>query len=155
MRIGLYPGTFYPITLGHADIIKRAMILVDRLVIGVAINRDKGPFFGLEERVAMVDAECRCDRRRHRGRDRRAPVREPADRLRPRRYEFQMALANKKLLPDADTVFLTTNAENMYLSSSLVRQIASLGGDISPFVPEEIRDEIEARLQKTEDPEKN
>lgn len=62
-------------------------------------------------------------------------------------YEFQMALANKKLLPDADTLFLTTNAENMYLSSSLVRQIASLGGDISPFVPEKIREEIRVRLQ--------
>ena len=58
MRIGLYPGTFDPITLGHIDIIQRAMALVDRLVIGVAINRDKGPLFNLEERVAMVEAEC-------------------------------------------------------------------------------------------------
>jgi pantetheine-phosphate adenylyltransferase len=57
MRIGLYPGTFDPITLGHVDIIQRAMALVDRLVIGVAINRDKGPLFSLEERVAMVEAE--------------------------------------------------------------------------------------------------
>ena len=59
MRIGLYPGTFDPITLGHVDIIERAMALVDRLVIGVAINRDKGPLFCLEDRVAMVEAECR------------------------------------------------------------------------------------------------
>ena len=58
MRIGLYPGTFDPVTLGHVDIIQRAMALVDRLVIGVAINRDKGPLFSLEERVAMVGAEC-------------------------------------------------------------------------------------------------
>ena len=58
MRIGLYPGTFDPITLGHVDIIRRACSLVDRLVIGVAINRDKGPLFSLEERVAMVEAEC-------------------------------------------------------------------------------------------------
>jgi pantetheine-phosphate adenylyltransferase len=58
MRIGLYPGTFDPITLGHTDIIQRALALVDRLVIGVAINRDKGPMFSLEERVAMVQAEC-------------------------------------------------------------------------------------------------
>ena len=58
MRIGLYPGTFDPITLGHIDIIQRALLLVDRLVIGVAINRDKGPLFTLEERVAMVEAEC-------------------------------------------------------------------------------------------------
>ncbi|MDO5529034.1 MAG: pantetheine-phosphate adenylyltransferase, partial [Paracoccus sp. (in: a-proteobacteria)] len=59
MRIGLYPGTFDPITLGHTDIIRRAMVLVDRLVIGVAINRDKGPLFSLDERVAMVEHECR------------------------------------------------------------------------------------------------
>ena len=58
MRIGLYPGTFDPITLGHVDIIRRATVLVDRLVIGVAINHDKGPLFSLEERVAMVEAEC-------------------------------------------------------------------------------------------------
>ena len=58
MRIGLYPGTFDPITLGHIDIIRRAPALVDRLVIGVAINRDKGPLFSLEERVAMIEAEC-------------------------------------------------------------------------------------------------
>ena len=59
MRIGLYPGTFDPITLGHVDIIRRATALVDRLVIGVAINRDKGPLFSLEERVAMIEAECK------------------------------------------------------------------------------------------------
>ena len=58
MRIGLYPGTFDPITLGHLDIINRAALLVDRLVIGVAINRDKGPLFSLEDRVAMIEAEC-------------------------------------------------------------------------------------------------
>ncbi len=59
MRIGLYPGTFDPVTLGHLDIIERATVLVDRLVIGVAINRDKGPLFPLDERVAMIEAECR------------------------------------------------------------------------------------------------
>ena len=58
MRIGLYPGTFDPITLGHIDIIRRAAVLVDRLVIGVAINRDKGPLFSLEERVEMIEEEC-------------------------------------------------------------------------------------------------
>ena len=58
MRVGLYPGTFDPITLGHVDIIRRASMLVDRLVIGVAINRDKGPLFSLEERVVMIEAEC-------------------------------------------------------------------------------------------------
>lgn len=84
MRIGLYPGTFDPVTLGHVDIIQRAMALVDRLVIGVAINRDKGPLFNLEERVAMISGRMRRHRRQDRRRDHRPPVREPADRLRPR-----------------------------------------------------------------------
>ena len=82
MRIGLYPGTFDPITLGHVDIIRRACSLVDRLVIGIAINRDKGPLFDLEERVAMVEAECAPIGARRRRRDRGASVREPADPLR-------------------------------------------------------------------------
>ena len=74
MRIGLYPGTFDPITFGHTDIIRRACSLVDRLVIGIAINADKGPLFRLDERVAMVEAQCAACARRGR-RDRRAPVR--------------------------------------------------------------------------------
>lgn len=82
MRIGLYPGTFDPITLGHVDIIRRAAVLVDRLVIGVAINRDKGPLFDLGERVAMIEEEAEKTLGRDRHRDRRAPVREPADQLR-------------------------------------------------------------------------
>ena len=86
MRIGLYPGTFDPITLGHVDIIRRACSLVDRLVIGIAINRDKGPMFDLEERVAMVEAECAPIGRGLRHRDRGASVREPADPLRRRTW---------------------------------------------------------------------
>jgi pantetheine-phosphate adenylyltransferase len=149
MRIGLYPGTFDPVTLGHTDIIQRAMALVDRLVIGVAINRDKGPLFTLEERVAMVEAECAAitaDRRR----DRRASVREPADRLRPRcgggdhhprpargggfrvripdgRHEPRARRQHRDGVPDG-------RRRRQAIASKLVKEIARLGGDVSKFV---------------------
>lgn len=154
MRIALYPGTFDPITLGHVDIIRRACTLVDRLVIGIAINRDKGPLFSLEERLAMVEAQCAilaeatgteivahpfenllidC------ARDVGASIivrglRAVAD----FEYEFQMVGMNRKLDPEIDTVFLMADAEWQAIASKLVKEIARLGGDVSHFVPPEI-----------------
>ncbi|MBY6200475.1 pantetheine-phosphate adenylyltransferase [Maritalea mobilis] len=151
MRTGLYPGTFDPITLGHVDIIKRACKLVDKLVIGVAINRDKGPLFDLEERVAMVEAECAklsektgteivahpfenllidC------ARDVGAEIiirglRAVAD----FEYEFQMVGMNRFLDSDIVTVFLMAEADRQPIASKLVKEIARLGGDVSHFVP--------------------
>jgi pantetheine-phosphate adenylyltransferase len=151
MRIGLYPGTFDPITYGHTDIIRRACVLVDRLVIGVAINRDKGPLFDLEERVAMVGQECRgigadcgveilvhpfenllidC------ARDVGAQIivrglRAVSD----FEYEFQMVGMNRALSDDVETVFLMADANYQAIASRLVKEIARLGGDISGFVP--------------------
>lgn len=150
MRIGLYPGTFDPITLGHADIIKRAMILVDRLVIGVAINRDKGPLFTLEERVAMVEDECRAIAQATGGeivvhpfenllidcaRDVGARViirglRAVAD----FEYEFQMVGMNRAMDDSVETVFLMADARRQAIASKLVKEIARLGGDVSKFV---------------------
>lgn len=150
MRTGLYPGTFDPITLGHVDIIKRACKLVDKLVIGVAINRDKGPLFTLEERVGMVEAECAkmtemfgttivahpfdnllidC------ARDVGAEIiirglRAVAD----FEYEFQMVGMNRKLDDSINTVFLMAEAEHQAIASKLVKEIARLKGDVSPFV---------------------
>ena len=150
MRIGLYPGTFDPITLGHIDIIQRAAMLVDRLVIGVAINRDKGPLFTLEERVALIEAECAvlsvktgteivahpfenllidC------ARDVKAQVivrglRAVAD----FEYEFQLVGMNRALNPEIETVFLDPAEHLSYISSTLVREIAFFEGDISKFV---------------------
>lgn len=153
-RIGLYPGTFDPITNGHIDIIRRAATLVDRLVIGVAINRDKGPLFSLEERVAMIEAEC-------------APlargsaieiVVHPFENLlihcaaevgasmiiRGLRavsdfeYEFQMVGMNRALDDRIETVFLMADAHHQAIASRLVKEIARLGGDISGFVPEAV-----------------
>ncbi len=151
MRIGLYPGTFDPITLGHRDIISRACSLVDKLVIGVAINRDKGPLFTLEERVAMIEADCAaiaadCDTE---------IVVHPFENLlidcatdvgaqviiRGLRavsdfeYEFQMVGMNRAMNDEIETVFLMADAPYQAIASRLVKEIARLGGDISSFVP--------------------
>ena len=149
-RVGLYPGTFDPVTLGHADIIRRSMNLVDRLVIGVAINRDKGPLFSLDERVAMLEAEC-------------APIAAKADveiEVRPFEnllmsfaeevgagliirglravadfeYEFQMVGMNRALNDRIELVFLMADPHHQAIASKLVKEIARLGGDISKFV---------------------
>ena len=163
MRIGLYPGTFDPITLGHVDIITRAMALVDRLVIGVAINRDKGPLFDLEERVAMVDAERAAIKARTGGeilvhpfenllidcaRDVGASVivrglRAVAD----FEYEFQMVGMNRALDSSIETVFLMADARRQAIASKLVKEIARLGGDVSKFVTPPVHAALRARLR--------
>jgi pantetheine-phosphate adenylyltransferase len=158
MRVGLYPGTFDPVTLGHVDIIQRAMALVDRLVIGVAINRDKGPLFSLEERVAMIEAECAGITARCGGeivvhpfenllidcaRDVGAGViirglRAVAD----FEYEFQMVGMNRALDASIETVFLMADARRQAIASKLVKEIARLGGDVSKFVTPSVRDAL-------------
>ena len=149
MRIALYPGTFDPLTLGHSDIIRRSCALVDRLVIGVAINRDKGPLFTLDERVAMIEAEFSgrkihgCDIVVHPfenllidcARDVGATVivrglRAVAD----FEYEFQMVGMNRALDASIETVFLMADARRQAIASKLVKEIARLGGDVSKFV---------------------
>ncbi|MDS9468666.1 pantetheine-phosphate adenylyltransferase [Paracoccus sp. MBLB3053] len=161
MRIGLYPGTFDPITLGHLDIIQRALALVDRLVIGVAINRDKGPLFPLDERVEMVQRECNDITQRFGGeivvhpfenllidcaRDVGASVivrglRAVAD----FEYEFQMVGMNRALDASIETVFLMADARRQAIASKLVKEIARLGGDVSKFVTPAVRDALISR----------
>lgn len=163
MRIGLYPGTFDPITLGHVDIIQRAMALVDRLVIGVAINRDKKPLFDLEERVAMVQAECDQIASRTGGeivvhpfenllidcaRDVGAQVivrglRAVAD----FEYEFQMVGMNRALDATIETVFMMADARRQAIASKLVKEIARLGGDVSKFVTPPIQQALADRFR--------
>ena len=161
MRIGLYPGTFDPVTLGHIDIIGRAARLVDRLVIGVAINRDKGPLFPLEERVAMVEAECRplaaatgveiiahpfenllvdCARDVGAGVIIRG-LRAVAD----FEYEFQMVGMNRALDARIETVFLMADAQRQAIASKLVKEIARLGGDVGKFVPPAVATALRAK----------
>lgn len=162
MRTGLYPGTFDPVTLGHLDIINRASALVDRLVIGVAINRDKGPLFSLEERVSMLEAECEklfkingveyvvypfenllidC------ANDVGASVivrglRAVAD----FEYEFQMVGMNRALDSSIETVFLMAEARHQAIASKLVKEIARLGGDVSKFVSSDVEAALQEKL---------
>jgi len=162
MRVGLYPGTFDPITLGHIDIIQRATALVDRLVIGVAINRDKGPLFSLEERVGMIEAVCGpiaertgveivvwpfenllidCARDVDAGIIVRG-LRAVAD----FEYEFQMVGMNRRLDDSIETVFLMAGAEHQAIASKLVKEIARLGGDVSKFVTPAVRGALQSKF---------
>ena len=147
-RVGLYPGTFDPMTNGHLDIIGRAVKLVDRLVIGVAINEGKGPMFTLEERVAIIQQETAHLTRiaeihvqpfegllMHYARDIGAGIivrglRAVAD----FEYEFQMTAMNQQLDRDIETVFLMADPRHQAVASRLVKEIAKLGGDVSKFV---------------------
>ena len=162
MRIGLYPGTFDPVTHGHLDIINRATQLVDRLVIGVAINRDKGPLFNLEQRVAMLEAECTEVAARSGteivvhpfenllidcARDVGAGViirglRAVAD----FEYEFQMVGMNRAMDASIETVFLMADARRQAIASKLVKEIARLGGDVQKFVPARVNDALRDRF---------
>jgi len=163
MRIGLYPGTFDPVTLGHVDIIRRACSLVDKLVIGIAINRDKGPLFNLEERVAMIEAECAvlsgetgCEIVAHPfenllidcAKDVGAGIiirglRAVAD----FEYEYQMVGMNRQLDNSIETVFLMAEAQHQAIASKLVKEIARLGGDVSKFVTPSVERALKERLK--------
>lgn len=158
MRIGLYPGTFDPITLGHIDIINRASMLVDRLVIGVAINRDKSPLFNLDERVKMIEVECSSLGKKTGteiiahpfenllvdcANDVNASVifrglRAVAD----FEYEFQMVGMNRALNDSIETVFLMAEAKHQAIASKLVKEIVRLGGDVSKFVTPTVKKQL-------------
>ena len=164
MRVGLYPGTFDPITLGHIDIIRRAASLVDKLVIGVAINRDKGPLFTLEERVALIEDECAALARETGieivvhpfenllidcAKDVGAGIiirglRAVAD----FEYEYQMVGMNRQLNNQIETVFLMAEAQHQAIASKLVKEIARLGGDITKFVTPRVANELLQRFPR-------
>lgn len=159
MKIAVCPGSFDPVTLGHVDILTRASKLFDKVIVLVSINPLKSASFTAEERVMMIKEVTKnienievdvssgllADYLKQTG---AYAIVKGLRAVSDFEYEFQMALANKKLYADAETVFLTTSAENMYLSSSVVKQIASFGGDISHFVPHEILNIIKSRLIK-------
>ena len=156
----VYPGTFDPVTNGHLDVIRRALVLFDELIVGVAVNPEKRPLFPVEERVAMLRQATR----------RWAPaVRvEPFDRLvvafarghRARvilrglrmlsdfEYEFQMALTNRKLDPRIETLFLMPSEEHAYLSSRLIKEAAALGADVRKFVPAAVAVRLRQRRRR-------
>ncbi len=159
MKIAICPGSFDPITLGHLDIIERAASIFDQIIVLVVRNSSKQNFaFTIEERVDFIR---RCTThlqnvtvdsyegllvdyaRKHGAVALVKGLRAVTD----YDYEFQQALTNKRLNPDVETVFLTANSTNMFLSSSIVKEVCRLGGDISSFVPDEIHDDIYSRCK--------
>ena len=157
--IALCPGSFDPVTIGHLDIITRASHMFYKVIVVVAANSSKNCSITPEERVELIK-KCIPNLENvsvvnYGGllADYAADVGATAivkglRAMSDFEYEFQMALTNKKLNPNVETLFLTTAAENMYLSSSMVKQIASMGGDISSFVPEVIKQDIINRIKK-------
>jgi pantetheine-phosphate adenylyltransferase len=159
-RIAVCPGSFDPVTYGHLDIISRAAKIFDKVIVLVSANLEKRPAFTLTERLLLIEQvtqqyknvvidileeELLADYVRRVGAD---AIVKGLRAVSDFEYEFQMALGNKKLCPEAETLFLTAAADNMYLSSSIVKQIAALGGDISSFVPPEIQPVIAGRLRR-------
>lgn len=157
MKKAIYPGSFDPVTNGHIDVIKRASKLFDHLVVGVLINSSKNPLFSIDERVNMLveifkDYDnieivsfkgllvdyCHENNITTIVRGLRAVT--------DFEYELQIAQTNRVIAPDIDTIFLTTSLEYAYLSSSIVKEIASYGGNIHPLVPEYVVDKIRKKL---------
>ncbi len=157
MRKGIYPGSFDPVTYGHIDIIKRSAELVDELTVGVLCNNAKSPLFSLEERVRMLE-EITKDMPNvtivpfegllvdfARKMDANIIIR-GLRAVTDFEYELQMSQTNHKLEPGIETVFLTTNLAYSYLSSSIVKEVAAFGGDISQFVPELVQNRMEEKM---------
>ena len=159
-RIGVYPGTFDPVTLGHMDIIRRGAKLVDRLVIGVTTNPSKSPMFTIEERMATVRREVAGNggdievvafdsllmdfAERQGAKVIVRGLRAVAD----FEYEYQMAGMNQQINPRVETVFLMADVALQPIASRLVKEIALYGGNIAKFVPESVREEVVARVEK-------
>ena len=163
-RIGVYPGTFDPITSGHMEVVRRSMRLVDQLVIGLAINIGKGPLFSLEERMDIVKEDIAeiapADRERirvvpfeglliHFARQVNASViirglRAVSD----FEYEIQMANMNARMEPNVETIFLMASDRHQFISSSLVKDIARLGGDTSQFVSKKVFQRLKDKFKK-------
>ncbi len=159
MLRAIYPGSFDPVTNGHLDVIRRARGLVDELIVGVLNNKAKTPLFSVEERVKMLKEVTK-----------ELPgvkivpfegllidfAKEMSAKMVVRglravtdfEYELQMAQTNHKLAEDIETVFLTTSLEYSYLSSTIVKEVAAFGGDISQFVPEHVEERIKSKITK-------
>ena len=157
-RIAVYPGTFDPLTSGHEDIVRRAATLFERVIIGVAESRAKRPMFSLAERVDIArevltgypnveihgfDCLLKDFMRQHGASVIMRGLRAVSD----FEYEFQMAGMNRNLYPEVETVFLTPSDQYMFVSATIVREIASLGGDVSKFVPPQVQRRLVAKIQ--------
>jgi len=169
MRIGLYPGTFDPITKGHFDVIERASRLVDKVIVGVAVNENKSPLFSVDERVEMVKSEINYLLNKKQ--------KEPNIEVKPFdnllvhfaravgasviirgiravsdfEYEIQMSSLNKKLCPELETIFFPAADGIQFVSSTFVKEVSKLGGDVRHFVSEEIAVKLEKTLKSSAD----
>ena len=157
-RVGLYPGTFDPVTMGHLDIIGRGMKLVDRLIIGVAVSEAKRPLFSLDERIAMMEEECaqlegaqlaKVEVRPFDGllmhfaeKSKVNVILRGLRAVSDFEYEFQMTAMNEQLNRDIETVFLMADVRHQAVASRLVKEIARFGGDITPFVTPVVKDRL-------------
>jgi pantetheine-phosphate adenylyltransferase len=159
-RIAVYPGTFDPLTSGHEDLVRRASKLFERIIIGVAESRSKRPLFTLAERVEIArevltgysnveiygfDCLLMDFMRQHGASVIIRGLRAVSD----FEYEFQMAGMNRNLYPDVETVFLTPSDQYMFVSATMVREIATLGGDVSKFVPAQVQKRLAVKIQQS------
>ena len=166
MKIGIYPGSFDPVTFGHLDIIERGAKIVDKLIVGVLTNNAKTPLFSSEERVRMINNLTKhLDNVEAKAFDGLTVYFAHAEgatvivrglrAVTDFEYELQLAQTNKVIAPDIDTIFLTTNLKYSYLSSSTVKEIASFGGDIHEFVSPEIQDRMKGKFKAVKKHEQN
>ncbi|MDO8588540.1 MAG: pantetheine-phosphate adenylyltransferase [Armatimonadota bacterium] len=159
MMIAVYPGSFDPMTNGHLDLIERAASVFDEVIVAIAPNVGKEPLFTVEERREMLSEVCRGLRnvsvdsfdgllvsyvQKKNARVIVKGLRAVSD----FQYEFEMALTNRRLAPSVETVFLMTSADYSYLSSSLVKEIAALGGSVQGLAPESVEEKLKQRLQE-------
>lgn len=157
MKIAICPGSFDPVTLGHIDIIERASELFDKVIVLVTGNSTKNPMFSLDERMELIKRSVSKENIEvdtyngllvNYAKDKNAvAIVKGLRAVSDFDYEFQQALTNKSLLPNIETVFLTAKGKNMFLSSSMVKEVCRLDGDISRFVPEQILDDVIKRCK--------
>lgn len=157
MKIAICPGSFDPVTLGHIDIIERAAELFDKVIVLVTGNSMKSPMFSLDERMELIKRSVSKENIEvdtyngllvNYAKEKNAvAIVKGLRAVSDFDYEFQQALTNKSLLPEIETVFLTAKGKNMFLSSSMVKEVCRLDGDISRFVPQQILDDVIKRCK--------
>ena len=159
MKIAIYPGTFDPITNGHLDIVQRAARLFDKVIVTIARNSSKNPMFTEQERLALIQAAVKGNKRvavdifdgllvEYARKKKATAIVRGLRAISDFEYEFQMALMNRTLNDQCETVFMMPNAKYTFLNSSIVREIARLGGDVKDFVPPVVQKALAARIKE-------